>query len=145
MTTNLFTPLRATSIPPPRKRWHPHGSRSDPSLNFLFARVIYCTDMQANHGDNSSHHSSPEIQAQEVSTAGSYDDAAARELNESRTNALKLIDEGAFSCVTSCPLAPPLAHRAPSQLVSFKSMPGRGYWFLHGCVGFLCFTSFLPY
>jgi len=32
------------------------------------------------------------------------------------------------------PLLPPLAHRAPLQLVSFESMPGRGYRVLHGRV-----------
>jgi len=91
-------------------------------------------DMQANYRDTDSEHSSA---ASHVRGAGPpYDDAAARELNESRMNALRLIDESGFSCVGSGLFALPLAHRAPSQLVSLKSMPGRGYWVLYGCVGF---------
>ena len=106
--------------------------------------MIYLIDMRANGTITHSDRNSPRDHAQVNRRAGpppQRDGVVVRELNKARTEALRLIDESAFSCVaTSSALVlfpispPPLAHRAPLQLVSFESMPGHGYWLLHGRV-----------
>ncbi len=128
---------QVSSLPPPP--YCPPEAAASARLKRSLPHLLISTrdlllDMQANQRDTDSEHSSA---ASHVRRAGPpYDEAAARELNESRMNALRLIDESGFSCVASRLLALPLAHSAPSQLVSLKSMPGRGYWVLYGCVGF---------
>ena len=77
--------------------------------------------MQANRGDIGLDLSDAGAYSRDVLEAGppssQHGDDAVHELNEIRTDALRLIDEGGFSYVAS-PWALPLAHDAPLQLVS---------------------------
>jgi len=77
--------------------------------------------MQANGGITHSDDNSPRAHALVTRIAvppPQRDDIVLRELNEARTNALRLIDEGGFSCVATSralippPLLPPCSPRA---------------------------------
>lgn len=74
-------------------------------------------DMQANGGIAHPDHNSPRAHTLVASIAGpppQRDDILVHELNEARMNALRLIDEGGFSCVaiSRALIPPPCSPRA---------------------------------